>query len=227
MLKRNLISIVIALVISMPIAILAWKEQCKPEFVDINEPLVTETYTEYVPIYPVLEENETVLTQNESPIVEVAPVQPEYPIYDFIPLSAELQEYICEVSARYELNPLPVYAIMWRESGFKTDALRVTDKEHSVGMMQVNILWHKDRMDKLGVTDIYDPYQNIKVGIDYFVELLAWREDTTLEWAFMAYNGGPTYADEMAAKGQLSEYAISVMDKLMEYSYKEDALYGY
>lgn len=220
--RGKLLSLVIGIVIGIPIAIVAGYEQSKPELMEvpIHEELVTETFTEDVPLFRVKEELEI---ENTT----VAPVQPEYPIYDFIPLSAELQEYICEVSARYELNPLPVYAIMWRESGFKADALRVTSKEHSVGMMQVNILWHKERMDKLGVTDIYDPYQNIKVGIDYFVELLSWREDTTLEWAFMAYNGGPSYADEMTAKGQLSEYAKSVMDKLMEYSYKEMEQYGY
>ena len=220
--RGKLLSLVIGIVIGIPIAIAAGYEQSKPELMEvpIHEELVTETFTEDVPLFSVKEELEI---ENTT----VAPVQPEYPIYDFIPLPAELQEYICEVSAGYELNPLPVYAIMWRESGFKEDALRVTNKEHSVGMMQVNILWHKDRMDKLGVTDIYEPYQNIKVGIDYFVELLSWREDTTLEWAFMAYNGGPSYADEMTAKGQLSEYAKSVMDKLMEYSYKEMEQYGY
>lgn len=212
MLKKNLLSIGIGLLLSVPIAILAWTEQTKPEIVDIPQELETETYTEYVPL------------QSEIQNTEVAPVQP-YPVYDFIPLSEELQIYTCEVAESYEISPLVVYAIMWQESRFETEAINSSSVEHSVGLMQLNLMWHKARMDKLGVTNASEPKQNILLGIDYLAELINYedRMDISLEWVFMAYNAGPTGADEMAARGEVSEYAVSVLDKLYEYSEMEGA----
>lgn len=211
MLKKNLLSIGIGLLISVPIAILAWVEQTKPETVDI--PNETEIYTCDCPYYM-----DIVSTEVEMP--ELAPVQP---IYDFIPLSDELQIYTCRVAEDYKISPLVVYAIMWQESRFEMEAINSSGVEHSVGLMQLNLMWHKGRMDELGVTNASDPKQNILLGIDYLAELMTYegRTDITLEWAFMAYNAGPTGADEMAARGEVSEYARSVMDKLLEYSEME------
>lgn len=210
MLKKNLLSIGIGLLISVPIAILAWVEQTKPVTVNIPNEIVTESYTEYVQLHI------------NAETTEVAPVQP-HPIYDFIPLSEELQVYTCEIAMEYDINPLVVYAIMWQESRFDMEAINSSGVEHSVGLMQLNLMWHKGRMDKLGVTNASDPKQNILLGIDYLAELMTYegRTDISLEWVFMAYNAGPTGADEMAARGEVSEYARSVMDKLLEYSEME------
>lgn len=215
MLKRNLISIGIGLLLSVPIAILAWAKQTEPEIADIpNEP---EIYTCDCLYYM-----EIVSTEVEMP--EVAPVQPSYPVYDFIPLSAELQEYTCEIAEKYEINPMLIYAIMWQESRFDVEALNSSGAEQSVGLMQLNLMWHKGRMDKFGVTNASEPHQNILLGVDYLAELMTYegRTDITLEWILMAYNAGPTGADEMVARGEVSEYARSVMDKLLAYSEMEN-----
>ena len=66
------------------------------------------------------------------------------------------------------------------------------DGGYSQGLMQISTKWHKDRMDKLGVTDLFNPYENIDIGIDIFAELLVKYEDVT--FSLMVYNGGFDYA---------------------------------
>ena len=66
--------------------------------------------------------------------------------------------------------------------------------------MQVRRRWHEDRMARLGVTDLADPYGNFRVGCDYLAELLG---KYPLEEALTAYNSGKpgksTYASNVLA----------------------------
>lgn len=214
--KKNIIGILIVLILAVPTAISAVHSQNQKQYV------MHDSEVGYVPVeYRVMaagseetvaEESETYSESEEN--TEVAPVQQ---IYDFIPLDDDLQIYVSKVAAEYEINPLLIYAVIWQESRFNQAALNDSN-EYSVGLMQIYAKYHAERMDRLGVTDLSEPRQNILVGIDYLSELINWREDTTLEWALMAYNGGPEYADEQTANGNVSEYAREVMDKLMEYS---------
>lgn len=83
------------------------------------------------------------------------------------------------------------------------------DKGESYGLMQIKKKWHTARMERLGVTDLLDPYQNVTVGIDLLAELL--RYGGSLEWALMCYNGGYAYADKRIASGKISDYAKGVI----------------
>jgi soluble lytic murein transglycosylase-like protein len=65
-------------------------------------------------------------------------------------------------------------------------------------------------MDRLGCTDLLDPYQNVTVGIGLFGDLLSTGKG--VEWALMAYNGGSVYADKKVAQGILTEYARNVLE---------------
>lgn len=80
-------------------------------------------------------------------------------------------------------------AIMEVESGYKWDAYC---SEGSQGYMQVNVKWHEDRMDKLNVDNVENPYFNIMVAVDYLAELQG-RFDTEEE-VLTAYNYGVTGA---------------------------------
>lgn len=80
-------------------------------------------------------------------------------------------------------------AIMEVESGYKWDAYC---SEGSKGYMQVNVKWHEDRMDKLNVDNVENPYFNIMVAVDYLAELQG-RFDTEAE-VLTAYNYGVTGA---------------------------------
>ena len=54
--------------------------------------------------------------------------------------------------------------------------------------MQINPKWHKSRMEKLGVEDLYNAEQNLKVGIDYLNELFLKYNDSVI--VLNVYNSG-------------------------------------
>ena len=127
-------------------------------------------------------------------------------LYD-VPLEVDLQLHIKEWCAAYGVDMPLVLAIIGQESNY--DPAAIGDSGNSIGLMQVQPMHHSRRMDRLGVTDLTDPYQNITVGIDLLAELLADSGDT--EWAITAYNAGAGTADFNKKIGMRSEYAESVM----------------
>lgn len=106
--------------------------------------------------------------------------------YD-VPLDDELQFFIINVCEEHHIDPAVVMAVIDTESDFDADA--VGDNGASFGLMQIQERWHRERMDKLGVTNLLDPYQNVTVGIDYLTELLD-SYDGDMTKALMAYNAG-------------------------------------
>ena len=101
-----------------------------------------------------------------------------------VPLDGDTQAFLraaCEETGiPYEL----ALAVIRQETEFRN----VTgDDGRSVGYMQVQRRWHEDRMARLGVTDLTDPYGNFRVGCDYLAELLG---KYPLEEALTAYNSG-------------------------------------
>ena len=127
--------------------------------------------------------------------------------YD-IPLDDELQDYIIETSEERGVDPAIIIAIIKRESQFDIDI--IGDRGKAFGLMQIHPRWHSDRMEKLGVTDLLDPYQNVTVGIDIMAELLDGGK--SVEWALMAYNGGYANANRHIEAGTLSGYATDVLE---------------
>jgi len=154
--------------------------------------------------------NDTPPTPTEPvAIVDTTPeaVSNEFdPVRADIPLDAEIQHLLykaCgETGIRYEL----ALAVIWQETDFRNV---IGDGGDSIGFMQVQEKHHAQRMERLGVTDLADSYSNFLVGCDYLAELIA--KDNGLEWALMAYNGGPSYANDMAAAGNISQYANNVL----------------
>ena len=142
--------------------------------------------------------------------VEPAPVEPSL-VREDVPLDEDVQELlyrVCEeLGVPYEL----ALAILQQETDFRNI---VGDGGESFGYMQVQPRWHGDRMERNGVTDLMDPYGNFLVGCDYLAELIG--KDRGLEWALMAYNGGPSYANKMAKAGKISQYAKNVLNYMNE-----------
>ena len=112
-------------------------------------------------------------------------------VYD-VPLDAWLQIHIIQICEDYHIDPAIIMAMIERETHFQAD--RIGDNGQSFGLMQIKIKYHKGRMDRLGIEDLMDPYQNVVVGIDYLGDLLVKYED--IEVALMAYNAGPGGAYE-------------------------------
>ena len=68
------------------------------------------------------------------------------------------------------------------------------DGGQSKGYMQIYEKWHTDRMQNLGCTDLMNPYQNVRVGIDFLSYLL--KKYGTIQDTLAAYNYGEKGARE-------------------------------
>lgn len=114
----------------------------------------------------------------------------------------DIEEFCKKYGKENGIAPELLEAIIWKESRFQPEAVNKSCK----GLMQVNIGCHKKRMDRLGVSDIYDPEGNIAVGSDYLRELFEANEDTAT--VLELYNGDGSAA---ADPERDSSYAKKVM----------------
>lgn len=74
-----------------------------------------------------------------------------------------VQAYLWCLCEERGINYYVVVALIERESRYQWDA--TGDNGNSKGYMQIYENWHKERMEAEGVTDLYDPYGNIRVGL--------------------------------------------------------------
>lgn len=116
----------------------------------------------------------------------------------------EVESVSEELGSTYGICPETIQAIGWVESRFRADAVN----DDCVGIMQVSEKWHKDRMDRLGVTDLKDARGNMTVAVDFLSELLEDGED--MEKALMRYHGESNIGQRLEA-GEMSEYVEKVL----------------
>ncbi len=107
--------------------------------------------------------------------------------YD-VPLDDDFQRFVAGVCRKYAVDVALVYAIIKHESDF--DAEQVTDGA-DYGLMQVRATEHADRCERLGCWNLLDPYQNIRVGVDYLAALIS-HYDGDVDKALGFYNGDET-----------------------------------
>ena len=138
--------------------------------------------------------------------VEAAPMERD-PVREDIPLDAEEQRLLWQACEETGITYELALAVIWKETNFRNIK---GDGGDSYGYMQVQPRWHSERMDRYGVTDLMDPYGNFLVGCDYLAELAA--KDRGIEWVLHGYNGGPSYANDMAKAGKTSQYAKDVLN---------------
>ena len=124
-------------------------------------------------------------------------------------ISNEIQSIVEDVSAKYNVCPELILAIIEQESSGNPNAVNGDCK----GLMQVSEKWHKDRMERIGVTDLFDQYGNILVGTDYFMELADEYDDLYL--VLMIYSG-TSDAFERAETYNWTEYAETIVKRTME-----------
>ena len=132
----------------------------------------------------------------------------EKTLYFDVPLDKDLQDYIFATCEELGVDPALVVSIIKKESNYILDA--VGDKGRSLGLMQIQPRWQKERMAKFGCDNLLDPYQNITIGVDILRELI--DTGNSLEWVLMAYNGGQAYANKYISQGIVSSYAKTVID---------------
>lgn len=121
----------------------------------------------------------------------------------------EWRDYIEIVAVDYNICPELVEAVIERESSWRPDAVNGP----CIGLMQINPANHAERMERLGVEDLMDPYDNILVGTDFLAELFWEHEDPYA--VLMYYNAGTAGLRDWRA-GKYSDYAVEVAARSAE-----------
>lgn len=116
-------------------------------------------------------------------------------------------DYVCE--SYPNVTPSLVRSVIMSESSFNPKA---KNGSH-IGLMQVSTKWHRERAKRLGVSDLFDPYGNVTVGVDYLSELID-QTDGDLAWALMIYNMGFQTAYQLHQQGKVSSYASKILSRL-------------
>ena len=129
-------------------------------------------------------------------------------------LPEKMQIYIRCLCKQYDVPYALVLAMIERESGYVFDA--VGDDGNSIGYMQVYEKWHIDRMERLGVNDLKNPYHNVLVGIDFLSYLLT--KYGTVQDALAAYNYGESGAREHLWNNGIYVYSYNrqIMQRMKE-----------
>lgn len=121
-------------------------------------------------------------------------------------ISEDAQKACVKYGDEYGICSELLMAIIERESSGRPDA----ESGGCKGLMQISDRWHKDRMERLEVTDIYDVDGNIHVGADYLTELFEKYEDVGI--VLMVYHG----EKDAATKTELSDYADWILTRSAE-----------
>lgn len=134
-----------------------------------------------------------IATAIDKPEVYKTPLPEPVPVAQI-----ETNNHIDKIAKQYGLNPDIIKALIEEESGWLASA--EGDDGNSIGLMQIRERWHKDRMKRLGVTNLYSPEENITVGCDILSELL--KKYGNYKDALSVYNSGNTvegreYADRI------------------------------
>lgn len=134
-------------------------------------------------------------------------------------LSEDLQEYTYYLCKDYKVDYYFVMGLMFTESAFVADSISITD---DYGLMQINACNADYLEDKLGITDLFEPYQNIQAGLYILKGLFEKYGNESL--VCMAYNMGEYGASQLWDSGIYSTmYSEKVIAKAQEYSLQKEA----
>jgi len=139
-----------------------------------------------------------------------------------MPVAFSVTEPECEPLAETQLDPLVAQAVL--STGVKSELLRAVIHQESrgqpcavsragaQGLMQLM----PATAEQFGVTDVFDPRQNILAGAKFLKQLLE-RYAQDLPRALAAYNAGPGQTDRVGAVPPFAEtqdYVRSIMENM-------------
>lgn len=118
---------------------------------------------------------------------------------------------IADTAAKYNLDPLLLKAIVWRESAFHTDKVGTSGER---GLMQVGDAAAEDwakagKIETFVPTDLFDAKTNLDVGAWYFKKALdRWKAKAEpIPFALAEYNAGRSRVDRWVAESGRGEQA--------------------
>lgn len=133
--------------------------------------------------------------------------------YD-VSLSSKLQDYTYEVCQEYGVDFDLVIAIMDGESEYEIKALGINNNgttDH--GLMQINSGNHEWLKEELGITDFFDPEQNILCGVFMLADIMERHDD--VHEILMSYNMGEKRMRELKREGVYSsKYSRKVVKRM-------------
>ncbi len=136
-------------------------------------------------------------------------------------LPESVRVYLYNLCLEKKLSYPLMLALIEAESGYKWDSS--SHDGTCKGYCMIADKWHYDRMERLGVNDIYNPYQNISVSVDYIVELFEKYQE--VHQVLMCYNCGESRAKEMWSDGIAdTSYSRKIVRREAEISQE---IYGY
>lgn len=115
-------------------------------------------------------------------------------------------EKICENKSDIPNLSDIIIAMVYHESRFNPT---VKNGDH-IGLMQISTYWHSDRAAKLGISNMWDPCSNIRLGIDIIEDLYYNYTNKDLTLAVMMYNMDFASARKLYSDGIRSKYANDV-----------------
>lgn len=124
-------------------------------------------------------------------------------------LSDEIIGYCDDIGEQYGICSELLQAMIERESTGNPLAVN----GGCIGLLQISERWHLDRMERLGVDDLFDPYSNILVGADYLMELAEKHGDVALTLDVYNGNSKAFYNNE---NGIISSYAKGILERSEE-----------
>lgn len=126
--------------------------------------------------------------------------------------SSAFESYIQEASAKNQLDPELIKAVIKQESNFN---YKNVSRKGAVGLMQLM----PETAKKLGVRDIFDPRENIHAGTRYLRSMLE-QFNWDIQYALAAYNAGPGAVKKYRAippYQETEDYVLKVMSYYQAY----------
>lgn len=133
--------------------------------------------------------------------------------YDYRGEDDELRTYIVQQCRDFDIPPELVYAIIEKESTWDADA--VNGAGNCFGLMQISSVNLNTLNQTLGISDLYDPYQNVAAGMWMINNYIDRYDDYNI--ALMCYNCGEGGAMNLIDSGVYSTaYSRSVINRMNE-----------
>lgn len=117
------------------------------------------------------------------PTAKMTPNVDVFTEYVAIPANEAYEDIVQEAAAKYDMDPHLIRAVMQAESAFHPYAVSRAGAE---GLMQLM----PELADEMGVSNAFDPRENIMGGVRYLKRLLDYHNGD-LDLALASYNAGP------------------------------------